>query len=927
MTNHEALALHTATPRLHVVDGRALARRDVVYHRDQPGFAQARITRHDYNACGQRVCSIDPRLHAARSEQPDIEPNLQQRYSLGGRCLRSRSVDAGTTVTLHDACGREAVTWLANGVEQSRHYEAAPLPGRLLSITALGTDGATRTAERWQWADGQPWVRERNLAGHCHTRFDGAGKNVVQSRSLLGSITSECLQLLQGHEESDWSGDDPLAWAKSLEPECSSSSVIVDTCGAIVASEDAKGHRQRHGFDRCGQYRASWVTPMGSTETPVVLDVSYDANGQRLMEHDANGLVTHHTYAPDTLRLVGRKTTRLHDRRVLQDLRYQYDPVGLVTQVRDHAEQTRFWRNQKIEPQQDYQYDSLSQLILASGRQMAALGRPDSLLHALPVDTHAYTLYQRRYTYDQSGNLLNIRHTVPATSTGYTIRLTASARSNRTLLSDLCDDPALIDSHFDAAGQQRAVDGAQRAAWNSRMQLGSVTRDAAGSEHYLYGQHHQRLRKTHAHGSTHYLPGLELQQHDSHALHCINVTEHIGVLHWPQGSPEGLANDQLRYSYTDLLGSHGLEIDGDGCVISREEFFPFGTTSVWACRNQTEASYKTLRYSGKERDNTGLYYYGYRYYQPWTGRWLSADPAGAVDGLNLYAMVRNSPLSAVDDDGRMLRIVVKGGIGAAGIGYEAYKHKDRQSQAPAQPGDASTSGSMGDRRADQVIGKIQRMKDEFSPGQQILNSAKGRAQTADHLAHGQLPGANAVLKGAESVATVVEFSQTGDLSQINKAPLANAVATDAVNGVAHSIKATIKNTQKAVKGAAEVATLSDTKAAEVDASLGDLKEVAQDKLITNVSLGATVKAGLDGAAAVVPHPVAKVGLRILSAAWTVTGVVHGAEELGEIVKTHEDLLVSKTGENLMGQMKTVNASNRGVIMDRVKKSYGFSDTP
>jgi len=270
---------------------------------------------------------------------------------------------------------------------------------------------------------------------------------------------------------------------------------------------------------------------------------------------------------------------------------------------------------------------------------------------------------------------------------------------------------------------------------------------------------------------------------------------------------------------------------------------------------------------------------------------------------------------------------VKGGIGAAGIGYEAYKHKDRQSQAPAQPGDASTSGSMGDRRADQVIGKIQRMKDEFSPGQQILNSAKGRAQTADHLAHGQLPGANAVLKGAESVATVVEFSQTGDLSQINKAPLANAVATDAVNGVAHSIKATIKNTQKAVKGAAEVATLSDTKAAEVDASLGDLKEVAQDKLITNVSLGATVKAGLDGAAAVVPHPVAKVGLRILSAAWTVTGVVHGAEELGEIVKTHEDLLVSKTGENLMGQMKTVNASNRGVIMDRVKKSYGFSDTP
>nr|WP_254867002.1 RHS repeat-associated core domain-containing protein [Salmonella enterica] len=29
-----------------------------------------------------------------------------------------------------------------------------------------------------------------------------------------------------------------------------------------------------------------------------------------------------------------------------------------------------------------------------------------------------------------------------------------------------------------------------------------------------------------------------------------------------------------------------------------------------------------------------MYYYGYRYYQPWAGRWTSADPAGAVDGLN-----------------------------------------------------------------------------------------------------------------------------------------------------------------------------------------------------------------------------------------------------------------------------------------------------
>jgi insecticidal toxin complex protein TccC len=50
-------------------------------------------------------------------------------------------------------------------------------------------------------------------------------------------------------------------------------------------------------------------------------------------------------------------------------------------------------------------------------------------------------------------------------------------------------------------------------------------------------------------------------------------------------------------------------------------------------------------------DVSGLYYYGARYYAPWLQRWVSADPAGDVDGLNLYAFVGNNPLAYVDDTG------------------------------------------------------------------------------------------------------------------------------------------------------------------------------------------------------------------------------------------------------------------------------------
>ncbi|MCB9507193.1 MAG: RHS repeat-associated core domain-containing protein [Myxococcales bacterium] len=55
---------------------------------------------------------------------------------------------------------------------------------------------------------------------------------------------------------------------------------------------------------------------------------------------------------------------------------------------------------------------------------------------------------------------------------------------------------------------------------------------------------------------------------------------------------------------------------------------------------------------GKERDGeSGLVYFGARYFAPWLGRWASADPAGAVDG-NPYLVVRWSPVGLREVDGR-----------------------------------------------------------------------------------------------------------------------------------------------------------------------------------------------------------------------------------------------------------------------------------
>jgi RHS repeat-associated protein len=161
-----------------------------------------------------------------------------------------------------------------------------------------------------------------------------------------------------------------------------------------------------------------------------------------------------------------------------------------------------------------------------------------------------------------------------------------------------------------------------------------------------------------------YLPGLTLRvtsSGDGKAMTVTESLEEIGssgagnirtrCLHWETGLPTSLTNDLVRYGVGDRLGSIGLELDATADLISREEYYPYGGTAVWTARSQIEADRKFERYSGKERDATGLYDYGYRYYQPWIGRWLNTDPAGTVDGLNLYRMVSNNPLTHFDQDG------------------------------------------------------------------------------------------------------------------------------------------------------------------------------------------------------------------------------------------------------------------------------------
>lgn len=76
--------------------------------------------------------------------------------------------------------------------------------------------------------------------------------------------------------------------------------------------------------------------------------------------------------------------------------------------------------------------------------------------------------------------------------------------------------------------------------------------------------------------------------------------------------------------------------------------------------NEPEPELNPMRFSSKYTDvETNWLYYGYRYYNPELGRWLSRDPIEEQGGINLYGMVSNDPVNSWDYLGLVERLTRK----------------------------------------------------------------------------------------------------------------------------------------------------------------------------------------------------------------------------------------------------------------------------
>ena len=128
-----------------------------------------------------------------------------------------------------------------------------------------------------------------------------------------------------------------------------------------------------------------------------------------------------------------------------------------------------------------------------------------------------------------------------------------------------------------------------------------------------------------------------------------------------------------NYYHADGNGNVTYMVDTNQSMVATYRYDPFGNT---ISSSGTLAAANVYRFSSKERHaNSGMYYYGYRWYDPNLQRWLNRDPlqekgfkkmtrakgGGTWEEFNLYVFAHNKPISKIDPFGLRIPVIGAGG--------------------------------------------------------------------------------------------------------------------------------------------------------------------------------------------------------------------------------------------------------------------------
>ncbi len=230
-----------------------------------------------------------------------------------------------------------------------------------------------------------------------------------------------------------------------------------------------------------------------------------------------------------------------------------------------------------------------------------------------------------------------------------------------TILNNTYDDDGnQIEGRFPTTPSTSTQAGNTR-AWDGENQLISATVNSGTPTVYTYDAYHRRVAKrTSATDVTYTVydawnPVAEYTRPASTFLLQTSYTWGKDLSGSMQGAG-GVGGLLAVQKFTGTTGTYLPTYDGNGnvseylsttgAIVAHFEYGPFGEQTV---ASGSQAADFKHRFSTKPLDaESGYYYYGYRSYDPLSGRWVSRDPIGEFGGVNLYGMLGNEALNEAD---------------------------------------------------------------------------------------------------------------------------------------------------------------------------------------------------------------------------------------------------------------------------------------
>lgn len=354
------IELHRRTPVVGAVEPRRWRAMAVAYHRDDAAHPiEARIERHAHDAVGRLCARWDARSWADGGGVG--APSQSTRWSLSGRPLLDVGVDASWRMVLLGADGKVREGWDGLGAHHQRTYDTQQRP---LSVHEQGVCRPARCVERWRY--GGPAEASTNGCGRLSRHDDSTGTRDMAAHGLSGGPLVCTQRFLSDPLMPDW----PVALTdRDRLLETSAQGVVLryttrwgyDAVGVAWMQTDAAGHVRRTAVDVSG--RPAWVDFQSvdmAISTIVYLDLIHDASGNTILEMGGHGVATHSLWSPVDGRLQRRRTLRMAY--VLQDIDYDYDPVGNLIRLEEHAQPTAWFDGAPLAVASTFRYDEVRNL-------------------------------------------------------------------------------------------------------------------------------------------------------------------------------------------------------------------------------------------------------------------------------------------------------------------------------------------------------------------------------------------------------------------------------------------------------------------------------------------------------------------------------------------------------------------------------------